>query len=183
MHRTAWALIGALTVGGLSVLAQAPAQAPVAASAAPPQQVFADMNQLMRGVLYPAANVVFASQLENAGEVKLTPGHDPSMSTDPLTSTYGGWTAIENGALALAESGNLLLIPRSCANGVPAPTQDPAWVGFVQDMRAVSMKAYAAAKAKEDQEKMIALSETLAKTCSSCHRRWRDRRGAEARCK
>src|SRR6476620_3550407 len=95
------------------VLAQGPPE-----SAA--QQVSADLNQLMRGVLYPAANVVFFAQADNPGDVKPNIGQDPSMATDPLTSTFGGWLAVENAALALAESANLLSIPgRSCANGVP----------------------------------------------------------------
>jgi hypothetical protein len=88
-----------LAVSGLSLTAQTPP-----ANAA--QEVHADLNQLMRGVLYPAANVVFFAQAENPGDVKPVPGHDPSMATDPLTSTFGGWLAIENAALALAESAN-----------------------------------------------------------------------------
>jgi len=181
MHRTVLPLsLIMLAACGLSLLAQTPAT-PSTTSAA--QQVYADMNQLMRGVLYPAANVVFASQLENAGEVKLPPGVDPNMSTDPLTSTFGGWTAIENAALALAESSNLLLIPdRKCANGVVPPTKDPAWLAFVEELRGASMKAYEAAKAKSDTEKMFAISDVVAKSCSGCHRRFRDRRGAGTRC-
>jgi hypothetical protein len=174
MHSRRLALALMLATFGLSLMAQAP-------STNAGQQVHADMNQLMRGVLYPAANVVFSAQADNPGEVKFIPGHDPAMSTDPLTSTFGGWVAIENGALALAESANLLLIPgRSCSNGVPAPIQDPAWVGFVQDVRDESMKAYAAAKAK-DQGKMIAIAETLSATCDRCHRKWR--RAPANRCK
>ena len=149
--------------------------------AAPP--VHADLNQLMRGVLYPAANVVFSAQADNPGDVKFVPGHDPNMSTDPLTSTFGGWQAVENAALALAESATLLSIPgRRCSNGVPVPTKDPAWVAFVQEVRDASMKAYAAAQAK-DQDKMIENSETLSTACSGCHRKFRDRKTPENRCK
>jgi cytochrome c556 len=115
--------------------------------------------------------------------VKIVPGHDPSMSTDPLTSTFGGWVAVENAALALAESANLLSIPgRKCSNGEPVPTADPAWAKFAQDVRDASMKAYTAAQAK-DQDKIIAVSETLSATCSGCHRKWRDRRAPGNRCK
>ena len=103
----------------------------------------------MRGVLYPAANVVFSAQVDNPADVKSIPGNDPSMSTNPLTSTFGGWQAVENAAMALAESANLLSIPgRSCSNGAPVPTKDPAWAMFLQELRDVSMKAYRAAKAK-----------------------------------
>ena len=147
------------------------------------QQVHANLNQLMRGVLYPAANVVFFPQFENPDAVKPVPGQDAAMATDPLTSTFGGWQAIENGALALAESANLLMVPgRVCSNGAPVPITDPAWATFVQEVRDAGMKAYKAAQAK-DQDKMIELSVTVSDACAHCHRKWRDRRTAANRCK
>jgi len=149
-----------------------------------PAPVYANMNQLMRGVLYPAANVVFFAQADNPAEVKWVEGRDPAMATDPLASVFGGWQAVENAALALAESASLLSIPgRTCENGVPVPVRDPAWETFVQQVRDESMKSYAAAKAK-DQDKIIELSLALSNSCSNCHRRFRDRRGGAAnRCK
>jgi len=165
-----------LAVYGLSLMAQTP-------STDAAQEVYADLNRLMRGVLYPAANVVFFAQAENPADVKPNTGQDPSMSTDPLTSTFGGWQAIENASLALAESANLLLIPgRICSNGTPAPMKDPAWATFVQEIRDAGMKAYKAAQAK-DQEKMIDIAETLSAACAGCHRKWRDRRTPASRCK
>ncbi len=164
-----------LAVCGLSPIAQT--------STTPAQEVHANLNQLMRGVLYPAANVVFFAQAENPGEVKPVPGQDPAMATDPLVSTFGGWQAIENAALALAESTNLLLVPgRVCSNGAPVPMTDPAWATFVHQVRDASMKAYKAAQDK-DQDKLIELSETLSASCANCHRKWRDRRTAANRCK
>ena len=176
MPRTGLTLSLMLAVCGLSLMAQTPST-----DAAP--QIHADLNQLMRGALYPAANVVFSAQVDNPGDVKLIPGHDPSMSTDPLTSTFGGWLAVENAALALAESANLLTIPgRTCSNGVPVPVKDPAWATFVQELRDASMKSSKAAQAK-DQDKMIEISETLSASCADCHRKWRDRRATANRCK
>jgi hypothetical protein len=176
MHRTVLTLSFFLALSGLSLMAQTPST-----NAAP--EVHANLNQLMRGVLYPAANVVFFAQEENPGDVKPIPGRDPSMATDPLTSTFGGWQAIENAALALAESANLLLVPgRVCSNGAPVPMSDPAWPTFVQQVRDAGMKAYKAAQAK-DQDKMIELSETLSAACAGCHRKWRDRKTPANRCK
>ncbi len=176
MHRTVLTLSFMLAVCGLSLMAQTP---PTSAA----QEVHADLNQLMRGVLYPAANVVFFAQVENPGNVKPVPGQDPSMATDPLTSTFGGWQAVENAALALAESANLLLVPgRTCSNGAPVPMKDPDWATFVQKLRDAGMKAYTAAQAK-DQDKMIDLSETVSASCAGCHRKWRDRRTPANRCK
>jgi hypothetical protein len=173
MHRPALTLFLAVA-GGLGLMAQT--------SSGVEQQVHADMNQLMRGVLYPAANVVFSAQNDNPAEIKSAPDHDPNMSTDPLTSSFGGWTAVENAALALAESANLLTIEgRRCSTGVMAPTTDPVWVGFVRDLRAAGMKAHAAAKAK-DQAQMIAVADVLNASCAGCHRRFRDRRARGGRC-
>ena len=105
------------------------------------------------------------------------------MSTDPLTSTFGGWVAVENAALTLAESANLLSIAgRSCSNGAPAPTTDPAWATFVQQLRDAGMKAYAASQAT-DQSKMSDVGETLSAACAGCHRKWRDRKTPGSRCR
>ena len=145
-------------------------------------EVQTDLNRLMRGVLYPAANVVFSAQNDNPADVKRPPGLDPSLATDPLVSTFGGWQAVENAALAISESANLLLIPgRNCANGVPVPMNDPDWSKFVQQLREAGMKAYQAAQSK-NQEKMVEIADTLSAACAGCHRRWREKRPAE-RCK
>jgi len=145
-------------------------------------QVQTDLNRLMRGVFYPAANVVFFAQADDPAKVKPVPGQDPSMATDPLTSTFGGWQAVENAALALIESANLLLIPgRNCSNGVPIPLSNPDWSRFVQELRDAGVKAYNAAQSK-DQDKMFDAAETLANSCASCHRKWREKARAD-RCK
>ena len=178
MHRTVILslMLAACGLCGLSLVAQTP---PANAD----QQVHADLNQLMRGALYPAANVVFTSQIDDPEALKKASNKDPSMSTDPVTAAFGGWVAVENAALTLAESANLMTIPgRSCANGVPVPVKDPVWAGFVQQLRTGSMKAYEAAKTK-DQEKMIEASDAVNASCEGCHRRWRNPRTLANRCK
>ena len=146
-------------------------------------QVQTDLNRLMRGVLYPASNVVFSAQTDNPGDVKFVPGRDPSLATDPLTSTFGGWQAVENAALALTESANLLLIPgRNCANGLPVPMNNPDWSKFVQELRDAGMKAYQAALSK-DQDKMVEAADTLSAACAGCHRKWREKPRPADRCK
>lgn len=173
MSRTVFRLSLMLVALGLSLKAQAPS------TNATPTAVYANLNQLMRGVLYPAANVVFYPQFENPRDVEQA--DDPSMATDPIKSTFGGWQAIENAALALAESTTLLTVPgRMCSNGVAVPVTDPVWVGFVQEVRDAGMQAYKAAQA-QDQDKMIALSEAVSNSCEHCHRRFR--RGTANRCK
>ncbi|HVZ23468.1 MAG TPA: hypothetical protein VG871_20490 [Vicinamibacterales bacterium] len=170
-------LAAAVMAAVLSLHAQA--LAPAGAG----QQVHANLNQLMRGTLYPAANVVFSAQTDDPGEARPLPGQDPSMATDPLHSTFGGWVAVENAALALAESANLLSIAgRTCANGVDVPIADPAWAAFVRQLREASMQAYRAAQSR-DQARMIDISEPLSAACAGCHRKWRDRRPLDRRCR
>jgi hypothetical protein len=146
-------------------------------------QVQTDLNRLMRGVLYPASNVVFSAQNDNPADVKRAPGQDPSMATDPLTSTFGGWQAVENAALALSEYANLLLIPgRNCANGLPVPINNPDWPKFVQELRDAGMNAYQAAQSK-NQDKMVDAAETLSASCANCHKKWREKPRLADRCK
>ena len=147
------------------------------------QQVHADLNQLMRGALYPPANVVFVSQVEDPDALKKAFRGDPAMATDPLNAAFGGWVAVENAALTLAESANLLAIPgRNCSNGVPVPVKATVWAGFVQQLRDGSMKAYQAAR-KKDQDAMIEASNAVNASCEGCHRRWRNPRTPANRCK
>jgi hypothetical protein len=158
-------------------------------SAGPPKpptatmQVQTDLNRLMRGVFYPASNIVFSAQNDNPADVKFVPGKDPALATDPLSSTFGGWQAVENAALALTESANLLLIPgRNCANGLPVPLNDPDWSKFVQQLRDAAMKAYKLAQTK-DQDKMVDAADALSASCAACHRKWREKRNVADRCK
>src|SRR2546426_10190417 len=87
---------------------QQPQQPAAQKESAPAAQIHGDLRQVMRGILYPNSNVVFYGQDKNSADVK--PAADATTATDPLPKTYGGWTAVENSAIALAESANLLTI-------------------------------------------------------------------------
>ena len=181
MVLTLLVIVGALSQCLSAQSASKGAEPPKPATAA--MQVQTDLNRLMRGVLYPASNVVFSAQIDNPGDMKFVPGRDPSLATDPLESTFGGWQAVENAALALTESANLLLIPgRNCANGSPVPMNNPDWSKFVQELRDAGMKAYKAAQTK-DQDKMIEAADTLSAACAGCHRKWREKPRLADRCK
>jgi hypothetical protein len=159
--------------------AQSPAPGPAATASTP--QVYANLNQLMRGTLYPESNVIFAAQDQNPSDVPRA--KDPNMATDPLTSVFGKWEAVENSALAISEVANLLELPgRKCSNGVDVPVKNPDWAKFVQELREAGMKTYAAAQTK-NQDQMIDISGVMATACKDCHDRYRDRRKSADRCK
>jgi hypothetical protein len=143
--------------------------------------VEANLGQLMKGVLYPASNVIFAAQDQNPAEV--APAKDPSTATNPLQSAYGKWEAVENAALALSEGANLLTIPgRKCANGLAVPITNADWPKFVQGLRDAGMKVYQAAKAKS-QDKILDAADTMTTACANCHDKYREKPNFADRCK
>lgn len=157
------------------------AQTPVGRGAAAQQpRVYANMLQVMRGVLYPASNVVFTAQTDDPATFK--PALRPSTSSDPFTSAYGGWEAVENSGMALAEAANLLIIPRTCSNGKPAPVQNADWRMWVQELRDAGVTVYKAGQAK-DQDVVLDAAGALSTACLHCHTKYRNVPGGiPARC-
>jgi hypothetical protein len=151
------------------------------AATAPAPQVYATLAQLMRGTLFPASNVIFAAQNVNPDEVKQAP--DPALATDPLASSYGKWTAVENAALALTEVANVLILPgRKCSNGLPVPIRNPDWPKFVQGLREAGLAAYKAAQSK-NQDNILTAADQMTTACSNCHDKYREKPTVADRCK
>jgi hypothetical protein len=155
---------------------EAPAPAP---PAAPVAQIHGDLRQVMRGILFPASNIVFKAQ----EKLNVKPAEDPSTATDLLASTYGGWDAVENSSIALAESANLLTTPgRKCANGRAVPVDNDDWKKFVQELRDAGMASYKAAQSKNPDE-IVNAAGVLIVACSNCHEAYREKpAGEQDRC-
>ncbi len=134
------------------------------------------VRQLMQAILFPNANVIFSAQRDDPA----TAGRDarPSISTNALTGLYGGWQAIENSGLAMAEAADLLNVSgRVCANGTPVPVAEADWKAAVRALRESGLAVAAAARAR-NQERVSELTEPLTTTCSNCHRVYRARDNA-----
>jgi hypothetical protein len=181
-------MVAAAFMAGVGAIAVVQAQAPAArgggAPAAARYRVHGNLNQLMRGILFPSSNVLFAAQNEDFA--KIQQDKDPSLATDPLRGVYNGWTAVESAGLALAESANLLLIPgRVCSNGKPAPVGNADWVKFVAGLREAGLEAAKAARAK-NQDAMLDVSDKMTSACAACHDVYREKTDAQggvgARC-
>jgi hypothetical protein len=167
-----------LVIAAAALVAQAPAGG--GQTAAPPSRGHvaastdapATVLQVMRGILFPNSNVVFSAQGDDPAAVKKA--SDPSVATDPLASTYGGWEAVANSALALRESARLLEVPRSCSNGKPAPTQTATWKKGLAQLREAGQAAYKAAQAK-NQDQVVDAAEKITTACSTCHDPYREK--------
>jgi hypothetical protein len=181
MSRAALALFVASALS-TSLMERAQAQSPAQGTAvtAPAPVVHATLNQLMRGTFYPASNVFFAAQDLNPADVPRA--KDPNMATDPLTSIFGKWEAVENSALAISELADLLMRPgQKCSNGLDVPLKNADWARLVQGLRDAGMAAYAAAKEK-DQDKIIDAAGVMTTACANCHVKYREKKLAD-RCK
>ena len=129
------------------------------------------VNQLMRGILFPLGNTVFYAQADDPDA--LPRDAQPSASTNPLTGLFGGWQAVENSALALVESAELLRIPgRQCSNGEVVDVENADWIRFVDDYKQKSLAAYEAVLTK-DQDAIVLASGDLSEACLACHRVYR----------
>lgn len=163
------AAVAAIAAGILA--AQTPGQPP--APSPSPTAPAANLNQIMRGLFFPLSNVVFATQSDNPADIKTAP--EPSRSTDPFTGVFGKWEAVENSALVLSDSADLLMTPgRKCSNGREVPVGNADWIKMVNQLREAGIVAYKAAQTK-NMDNMIMASDVLNTACANCHNKYRAR--------
>jgi len=125
--------------GALAGCAREPPPAP----AAPPFKVVGTVKQVMLGIVIPTSNIVFGA----AGEAP----------TDDAA-----WGLVETSAIALAESGNLLMLEGRAKD-------DGEWRKQAQALIATSETALAAIRAK-DADKLTAAGDAIYEVCEGCHK-------------
>jgi len=138
-----------------------------------------NMAQLMRGVLFPAANMIFNVQRYDPAQPppKANLSKEQGFSwVDWGAGVYTGWEIVDYAAVALGETAPLMLQPgRRCENGKPVPVTDPDWIKFSNELYETSKAVYAAAQTRS-QEKVSDITERLADMCLHCHQVYRDKR-------
>jgi hypothetical protein len=163
---------------------QAPAQQPPAAPTSPPPE--GNLNELMRAIFFPNANVIFNVQLEDpSAERPPAPKGGGGAGSFSITSwgsnLYTPWESVSYAAVALEESSLLLMkAGRQCQNGRPVPVGEADWARFTEEVVATGKAVYAAAQMK-DRDKVTELTERLNDSCQSCHSVYR-RGGDATRC-
>jgi hypothetical protein len=156
---------------------------PATASTSAPPAAFpatGNLQQLMRGIMFPNSNIIFTVQTHDPAEKKKAGdtatadgGFNWAMWGSDL---YSGWEIVDYAAIALAESAPLMLTPgRRCENGKPVPVNDPDWIRFTKEMAEVGRAAYHASQTR-NQVKVSDLSSDLADACLHCHQVFRDKR-------
>jgi len=118
----------------------------------PPFKPMVDVKQLMVSIIDPAADVLW----DSVGTVISEEGID-----EWYPKTDEEWAAVENSAIVLMESGNLLMI------GDRARDQQ-AWMQMSRQLIDAAAEARTAAQSK-DPDAVFAVGETVYFACDRCH--------------
>jgi hypothetical protein len=155
---------------------------PAAAPASPPPTELTavlSVQELMEHVVDPIADWIFDAAVIDISEKGV-------VETKPLTDE--DWLKVERGALILAESANLLKMPRAMvpaghstlddAPGGPELTpgeiearikQDPAmWNRHADGLRTAALESLTLIKSR-DSEKLFDAGDKIDKACEACH--------------
>jgi S-disulfanyl-L-cysteine oxidoreductase SoxD len=138
-----------------------------------PVVVVANLRQLMIGVTFPNANIIFNTQLKDPADDK---GKPPVPFDYVLwgSTAYHGWQQVDHAAMALQETAALFLVPgRKCQNGRPVPVDKPDFIKFTHDLQDFAKEVQKVALTR-DVEKVSAMSEKLNDVCANCHKVYRD---------
>jgi len=146
---------------------------PASSAGASSFAVAGNLAQLMRGVTFPNANILFNVQVKDPGAAK------PSMPV-PFdyvawgSTVYYGWQSVDQAALALIETTPLFLLPgRRCENGRPAPVDRANWQQYTAALVEAGRAAYRASQSR-NVEAVVKVGEQLNAACDNCHKVYRD---------
>ncbi len=177
------ALLAGTLSGPLAATVHGQTTPPAAAAAAPANGPTANLVELMRGIFFPTANMIFNVQTHDPAEKKVVATGSAKESLDWNqwgASLFSGWEDVDYAASALAEVTPLLLTPgRLCQNGKPVPVTNADWVKYTTDMLQAARKSYEASRTRK-QDAVSDSTNDLADACQACHRVYRDRRSPGA---
>jgi hypothetical protein len=126
-----------------------------AAPPAPPFQATVPMHDLMESMFDPSADVIW----ESVGTIVTADG---TFERAPQTDEE--WGTVRAAAIALAESGNLLMLPQRTGGS-------EEWVKLSQAMIEQSLRAVKAAEAK-DKDALFNIGADIYESCVNCHKRF-----------
>jgi hypothetical protein len=147
----------ALFVSGIGfiVAGARTAQRAVPVEAAPATTPVATVQQIMRGIVAPAATVVF----DSVGTIVSAAGIE-----ERAPKTDEEWAEVGSSAAALVESGNLLVM------GDRAVDRDD-WLKMSRALADAGLAALKAAEAK-NADGILSAGEVINESCDNCHQKY-----------
>jgi hypothetical protein len=122
------------------------------AQSLPPFTPVATVDQVMDSIVIPSSQAIFDAVVYENGELVTSPGTDDE------------WYALQMHAFAVAEAGNLLLIP-------PRAKEAEDWAVFSKRLTDAAVDVTKAAEAK-DVERMLKTGGDLYRACVNCHAKY-----------
>jgi len=122
---------------------------------APPFKPAADTKTLMQVIVDPSADEIW----DSAGEVLTADGIEDLRPKDDAA-----WTEVRNHAVAITESGNLLMM-------APRAVDGDQWMKFAQSLIDAGQEAWRAADAK-DADWLLVAGDNLYTACVNCHEKY-----------
>lgn len=119
---------------------------------ASPQAPVVDVKRLMSGMVDPSADAVWQA-------VAITIDRTGEHHTRPTTAAE--WLAVQNHAMTVAESANLLMI-------APRARDAGDWIARSRALREAGARAYEAAL-KQDPEALLTVGGEIYDACAACH--------------
>ena len=117
-----------------------------------PFRAVASVDEVMDGIVIPSSQVVFDAVVYSNGELIQAPKTDDD------------WFALRIHALAVAEAGNLLLMP-------PRAKDAGDWTKFSQALTDAAVEVAKASEAKNI-ERVLQTGGTMYTTCTGCHEKY-----------
>ena len=175
--------IGADALKQIGLVAAKPAPAIAAGGSTLTFPVTGTLNQVMRGILFPSSNVLFDVQTKDpsAGSKGGTAKGDATTTSTRYGDVYSPWQVVDAAAISIAEIGPVLMQPRRCENGKPAPVDRADWKQYVQGVVEAGRAAYRASQTRS-QDAVSDATNTISDACANCHRVYRDVSSAATRC-
>lgn len=161
--------------------------APATPVQTPAPMAYGTLAQVMQAIPFHNSNIVYDAQ-SNDPEPKVEEkkgkekdGGGSGRATRDYAAVYGGWLAVENAAIALQETANLITLPRMCRNGRPAPIEQEDYRKWAAGLAEAGKKVYAAAQSKS-MANIESAADEMTTACSNCHEVYRDKDDEKDRC-
>ncbi len=139
--------------------------------AAQEPEAVGSLSEVMRAILFPNSNHLFDVQSTDPGSPPAAE-EGGSSATSMFSGIYKGWQVVDQAAIALAEVERLIMIPRKCDNGKPAPIDQEDYQKWAKQLSAAG-KATLEASRRKDRDAVIELTNDIAIACEDCHTKYR----------
>lgn len=122
------------------------------AGSEPQFNAVASVDEVMDGIIIPSSQTIFDAVVYSNGELIQSPKTDDD------------WVGVRVSALAVAEGGNLLLMP-------PRARDTGDWLTFSRQLTDSAVKVAEAATAK-DIERVLQTGSEMYNACTACHEKY-----------